>query len=137
MASVVLNFALAGFASVLVIRDRGGSAMTRAVAEDVPPALRAAFRAAVAENRDAVMRAAQATRQAATQAHTELTAETLDVAALAAAQAAFRERAQELMSLVQAAVVRAAEQMPDAQRRQIPNLSHSALAAQRSFGPEP
>ncbi|MES0882764.1 periplasmic heavy metal sensor [Roseibium sp. SCP14] len=125
--SLVLNFALGAFVFTSYVRDRVFDRITQLSDTEPSPALKAAFRQTLREDRRAILQSARQLRQAREHQHEVLTAPELDVSALDEAQAEVREAAAALMSVLQKALRQTAETLPENERQNIPKVGFGSL----------
>jgi hypothetical protein len=121
--SLLLNFAAVGFFGVVAGGAMVGIGMLRQAAAPFPEPLRQAFRADLAAHRGELIAAFRDLRAAREHLHAVITAASLDQAAAAAAQAELRQRADAVIDLLQAAVLRSVATLPDEVRRSIPDVT--------------
>ncbi|MES0810867.1 hypothetical protein ABLO27_15390 [Roseibium sp. SCPC15] len=125
--SLVLNFALGAFVFTSYVRDRVFDRITQLSDTEPSPALKAAFRQTLREDRRAILQSARQLRQAREHQHEVLTAPDLDLSALDEAQAEVREAAAALISVLQKALRQTAENLPESERRNIPKIGFGSL----------
>lgn len=121
--SVLVNLVAAGFAGVVLGGTLVGGAILRQATAPMPPELRQAIRSELFANRRPLRAALVGLRDDRDALHAALTAETLDQAAVDAANARIRADVDALLALAQGLLVEAVAGLPDDVRRNLPPLN--------------
>jgi len=125
--SVIVNFALAGFAATRYVQDRVFDRFATLSETEPPASLRTAFREALQSDRRAFLTVLLELQDARDRQHGILSAERFDAAALEAAQRETRTTTSAFLEVLHRAVRTAASEMPEADRRAIPKFRISSL----------
>ncbi|MEM9632917.1 MAG: hypothetical protein AAGA50_16420 [Pseudomonadota bacterium] len=125
--SLMMNIALGAFVFTNYVRDRVFDRITQLSETEPSPALKAAFKQTLREDRRTILKSARQLRQAREHQHEVLTAAVLDLSALDEAQAEVRTAANALITVLQKALRQTAEKLPENERRNIPTVGFGSL----------